>query len=65
MVDTTVAQKTKDLSTEEVNDCLNELESLGLVKILKRISDTLEKKDSETFRLINITKKGLAQLESK
>ena len=47
VVDTSVAQQTDDLSTEEVHDCLIELESLGLIKMLKRISDMKEKKKAK------------------
>jgi hypothetical protein len=48
----------------DVYDCLEELESLGLIKMVQPIGDTKEKKDEETFRLLNITKKGLEQLKS-
>jgi hypothetical protein len=37
------------------------LEWLGFIKMLQRIGDTREK-DGETFRLLNITKKGLEEL---
>ena len=62
VVDTSVVQQKDDLSTEEVHGSLIELESLGLIKMLKRISDMKEKKDSLTFRLLNITKEGLDKL---
>jgi hypothetical protein len=32
--------------------------------MMQPIGDTKEKKDDETFRLLNITKKGLEQLKS-
>jgi hypothetical protein len=46
----------------DVYDCLEELESLGLITMLQPIADTKEKKDDETFRLFNITKEGLEEL---
>ena len=61
VVDTEVIQHS-GLSSVEVYDYLNELGSLGLIKMLKPISHRKEK-DSETFKLLNITKKGLAELE--
>ena len=64
VVDTSVVQYSGGLSSLEVNDCLNELESLGYIKMLQRIGDTREK-DGETFRLLNITKKGLEELQPK
>jgi hypothetical protein len=63
VVDTSVVQYSGGLSSLEVYDCLNELESLGFIKMLQRIEDTREK-DGETFRLLNITKKGLEELQS-
>ena len=62
VVDTSVVQYSSGLSSLEVYDCLNELESLGFIKMLQRIEDTREK-DGETFRLLNITKKGLEELQ--
>lgn len=47
-----------------VYDCLEELESLGLIKMLQPIGDTKEKTDDQTFRLLNITNKGLEELQS-
>jgi hypothetical protein len=64
VVDTSVVQHSGDLSSLDVYDCLEELESLGLIKMVQPIGDTKEKKDDETFRLLNITKKGLGQLKS-
>jgi Cdc6-like AAA superfamily ATPase len=64
VVDTSVARYAKDLSTEEVNDCLNELELLGLIKMLQRTRNMKGKKDGESFRLLNITKAGLEELLS-
>jgi hypothetical protein len=64
VVDTSVAQHVDDLSTEEVNDGLNELELLGLIKMLQRAGKHKEKKDGQSFRLLNITKAGLVQLMS-
>ena len=64
VVDTTVARYAEDLSNEEVNDCLNELELLGLIKMLQRTRNMKGKKDSESFRLLNITKAGLEELLS-
>jgi hypothetical protein len=60
VVDTTVAVYAEDLSTEEVNECLNELELLGLIKMLQRIGDV----KGQSFRLLNITKSGLEELMS-
>jgi hypothetical protein len=34
-----------------------------LIKMLQPIGDTKEKKHSETFRLLNITKEGLEELK--
>jgi hypothetical protein len=62
VVDASVAQHTDDLSTEDVYECLSELELLGLIKILQRINNMKEKKEGETFRLLNITKEGLEAL---
>ena len=64
VVDTSVVQHSGDLSSLDVYDCLEELESLGLIKMVQPIGDTTEKKDDETFRLLNITKKGLEELKS-
>ena len=62
VVDTSVVQHSGDLSSLDVYDCLEELESLGLIKMVKPINDKKEK-DVETFKLLNITEKGLAELE--
>jgi hypothetical protein len=62
VVDTSVAQHSDGLSSIEVYDCLEELESLGLIKMLQPIGDTKEKTDDQTFRLLNITKEGLDEL---
>ena len=64
VVDTTVARYAEDLSNEEVNDCLNELELLGLIKMLQRTRNMKGKKDGGSFRLLNITKAGLEELLS-
>jgi hypothetical protein len=64
VVDTTVERYAEDLSNEEVNDCLNELELLGLIKMLQRTRNMKGKKDGESFRLLNITKAGLEELLS-
>lgn len=62
VVDTEVVQHSGGLSAE-VYDYLNELESLGLIKMVKPVSDEKEKY-VETLRLLNITEKGLAELLS-
>jgi hypothetical protein len=62
VVDTSVVEHGDGLSSIEVYDCLEELESLGLIKMLQPIGDTKEKTDDQTFRLLNITKKGLEEL---
>ena len=62
VVDTSVVQHC-DSPSSLVYDCLEELESLGLIKMLQPIGDTKEKKDAETFRLLNITKEGLKELQ--
>jgi hypothetical protein len=54
VVDTSVVQRCDGLSSLDVYDCLEELESLGLIKMVQPIGDTKEKKDDETFRLLNI-----------
>ena len=64
VVDTSVAQHNDRLPSLEVYDCLEELESLGLIKMLQPIGDTKEKMDDQTFRLLNITKEGLEELQS-
>jgi hypothetical protein len=64
VVDTSVAHYAEDLSTEEVNDCLNELELLGLIKMLQRTRNVKGKKAGQSFRLLNITKAGLVELVS-
>ena len=63
VVDTEVVQHSGGLSSAEVYDYLNELELLGLIKMVKPASDEKEK-DVETLRLLNITEKGLAELLS-
>ena len=63
VVDTSVAQRNDRLPSLEVYDCLEELESLGLIKMLQPIGDTKEKTDDQTFRLLNITKEGLEELQ--
>jgi Mn-dependent DtxR family transcriptional regulator len=63
VVDTEVVQHSGGLSSAEVSDYLNELESLGLIKMVKPVNDKKEK-DVETIRLLNITEKGLAELQS-
>ena len=63
VVDTSVAQHSGGLPSLEVYDCLEELESLGLIKMLQPIGDTKEKTDDQTFRLLNITKEGLEELQ--
>jgi|SRR5215207_3952807 len=62
VVDASVAQHGNGLSSLDIYDCLEELESLGLIKMLQPIGDTKEKKDEQTFRLLNITKEGLEEL---
>ena len=64
VVDTSVVQHSGGLSSLDVYDSLEELESLGLIKMVQPIGDTKEKKDDETFRLLNITKEGLEELKS-
>ena len=64
VVDTSVVQHSGSLSSLDVYDSLEELESLGLIKMVQPIGDTKEKKDDETFRLLNITKEGLEELKS-
>ena len=65
VVDTSVmSQHSGGLSSLDVYDSLEELESLGLIKMVQPIGDTKEKKDDETFRLLNITKEGLEELKS-
>lgn len=39
--------------------CLEELESLGLIKMLQSVPHLKEKKDDQTFKLLNITERGL------
>ena len=43
--------------------CLEELESLGLINMLQPVPGTNEKNDDQTFRLLNITEKGLEELQ--
>ena len=64
VVDTSIVQHSGGLSSLDVYDSLEELESLGLIKMVQPIGDTKEKKDDETFRLLNITKEGLEELKS-
>ena len=63
VVDTEVVQHSDGLSSAEVYEYLNEIESLGLIKMVKSINNKKEK-DVETFRLLNITEKGLEELQS-
>ena len=64
VVDTSVVQHSGGLSSLDVYESLEELKSLGLIKMVQPIGDTKEKKDDETFRLLNITKEGLEELKS-
>ena len=64
VVDTSVVQHGDSHFSLEIYDCLDELETRGLIKMLQPIGDTKEKKDSDTFRLLNITKEGLEELRS-
>jgi Cdc6-like AAA superfamily ATPase len=64
VVDTTVARYAEDLANEEVNECLNELELLGLIKMLQRTRNMKGKKDDKSFRLLTITNAGLEELLS-
>jgi hypothetical protein len=64
VVDTSVIQHNKVHSSMKVYDCLDELESLGLIKMLQPVPDTKEENDDQTFRLLNITEKGLEELQS-
>jgi hypothetical protein len=64
VVDSSVAQHINSLSSLEVYDCLDELKSLGLIKMLQPVGDSKEKNDDQTFRLLNITKAGLDELHS-
>ena len=63
VVDTSVVQHSDGFSSIDIYDCLEELESLGLIKMLQPIGDTKEKMDDQTFRLLNITKEGLEELQ--
>ena len=63
VVDTEVVQRSGGLSSAEVTDYLYELESRGLIKMVNPVNDKKEK-DVETFRLLNITERGLAELQS-
>ena len=64
VVDSSVAQHVNALPSLDVYDCLEELKSLGLIKMLQPVGDSKEKNDDETFRLLNITKEGLDELLS-
>lgn len=64
VVDTEVIQHSGDLSSAEVYDYLNELESLGLIKMVKPVNDKKEK-DVETFKLLNITEKRVSRIRIK
>jgi hypothetical protein len=64
IVDTSVAQHDKVPSSTQVYDCLEELESLGLIKMLQPVPRLKEKKDDQTFKLLNITERGLQELQS-
>jgi predicted transcriptional regulator len=62
--DTTVVENS-DLPSEKANNYLMELSSLGLIKILKKTSDS-ENNNDQYYRILNITRKGLQELsESK
>jgi hypothetical protein len=63
VLDTSVTQHDNIRSSTQVNKCLEELESLGLIKMLKPIPNTREEKNEQTFRLLNITEKGLQELQ--
>ena len=64
VVDSSVAQHVNALPSLDVYDCLEELKSLGLIKMLQPVGDSKEKNDDETFRLLNITKECLDELLS-
>lgn len=64
VVDTSVVQNSGGHSSRKVYDCLDELKSRGLIKMLQPIPDTKAKKDDQTFKLLSITERGLQELQS-
>jgi predicted transcriptional regulator len=58
--DTSVIENS-NLPTTEVHSYLSELESLGFIKMLQRISDPEDSK-GQNYRLLNITREGLREL---
>jgi predicted transcriptional regulator len=50
-----------NLPSAEVNNYLDELSSLGLIKMLKRTSDE-ENNKKQYYRILNITRKSLQEL---
>ena len=51
------------LPEHETHRHIHELESIGMIKIQSRMSDSVDEKGRE-YRLINITREGLQELSS-
>ena len=65
VVDTSVVQHSDGLSSLDVYDCLEELESLGLIKMVQPIGNMKEKRTTKPSGTeYNITKEGLEELKS-
>ena len=60
--DTAVVERSSLLATE-VDNYLVELSSLGLIKMLQKVSDT-ENNKGQNYRLLNITSEGLHELSA-
>lgn len=63
VIDTSVVERS-GLPATEVDNYLGELFSLGLIKMLQRISDA-ENDKGQKYRLLNITREGLQELSDK
>lgn len=55
MYDTAIIERRRQIPAEETRNHLNELNSLGLIKIVQPTSGVV-------FRLLNITREGLREL---
>jgi hypothetical protein len=65
VVDTEVIQRSGGLSSAEVYECLNELESLGFIKMLQPIDDTREKKGQRYIQAVKYNKRRYERTTTK
>ena len=65
VVDTSVVQHCDSHSSLEVYDCLEELETLGLIKMLQPIGDTKEKKGQRNLQATEYNKRRFERITTK